>query len=173
MFSLQLDTCKIKLSKKIKEEDLRNCQDFIENRKEARHYKTMIRQKQKLERLCHRNSDEGGGCSNTPGDHTCINTVKPNVPPVNNTCTTNNNNKWVINISSRPLTQAQGILLAHGPNYVVVPKSPPITEYIAAIEQACRKLQPSEAEELRGEVRSIIKRYTTPILTSPGRNGKP
>ena len=49
MFSLQLDTCKIGLAKKIKEEDLRNCQDFIETRKEARHYKTMIRQKQKLE----------------------------------------------------------------------------------------------------------------------------
>ena len=49
MFSLQLDTCKIELAKKIKEEDLRNCQDFIETRKEARHYKTMIRQKQKLE----------------------------------------------------------------------------------------------------------------------------
>ena len=49
MFSLQLDTCKIELAKKIKEEDLRNCEDFKETRKEARHYKTMIRQKQKLE----------------------------------------------------------------------------------------------------------------------------
>ena len=45
MFSLQIDTCQIELAKKIKEEDLRNCQDFIETRKEARHYKTMIRQK--------------------------------------------------------------------------------------------------------------------------------
>ena len=49
MFNLQLDTCKIELAKKIKEEDLRICQDFIETRKEPRHYKTMIRQKQKLE----------------------------------------------------------------------------------------------------------------------------
>ena len=93
MFSLQLDTCKIELAKKIKEEDLRNCQDFIETRKGARHYKTMIRQKQKLERLCHRNSAKRGGHSNLPGNHTCINTAKPNVPPVNNTCNTNNNNK--------------------------------------------------------------------------------
>ena len=53
-------------------------------------------------------------------------------------------------------------LLAHGPNYVVVPKSPPTTEYIAAIEQACSKLQPSEAEELRGEVKPIIKRSHNP-----------
>ena len=49
MFSLQLDTCKIELANKIKEEDLKNCQEFIDTRKEARHYKTMIRQKQKLE----------------------------------------------------------------------------------------------------------------------------
>ena len=120
----------------------------------------MIRQKQKLEWLCHKNSAKRGGCSNLPGNHTCTNTVNPNVPPVNNTC--NTNNKWVINISSRQLTQAQKKLLAHGPNYAVVPKSPPTTEYIAAIEQACSKLQPSEAEELRGEVKSIIKKSHNP-----------
>ena len=49
MFSLQLDTCKTELENKISEEDLGNCKEFIEARKEARHYKTMIRQKQKLE----------------------------------------------------------------------------------------------------------------------------
>ena len=120
----------------------------------------MIRQKQKLEQLCHKNSSERGGRSNLPGDHTCTNTVNSSVPPVNNTC--NTNNKWVINISSRPLTQAQEKLLAHGPNYAVVPKSPPTTEYIAVIEQAWSKLQPGEAEELRGEVKSIIKKSHNP-----------
>ena len=30
-------------------------------------------------------------------------------------------------------------------------RSPPITEYVAVIEQACRKLKQGEAEELRGE----------------------
>ena len=49
MFSLQLDTCKTELANKIKEEDLRNCVNFIETRREARHYRTMIIQKQKLE----------------------------------------------------------------------------------------------------------------------------
>ena len=149
MFRLQLDTCITELAKKIKEEDLRNCEEFIETRREARHYKTMVRQKQKLERLCHKNSSKRGGCSNLHGDHTCTNTVNSSISPVNNTCNTNTN-KWVINISSQPLTQAQEKLLAHGPNYVVVPRSPPTTEYIAAIEQACSKLQPGEAEELRG-----------------------
>ena len=161
MFSLQLDTCKIELAKKIKDEDLRNCEDFKETRKEARHYKTMIRQKQKLERLCLKNSFKRVGCSNLHGDHTCTNTGNSSISPINNTCNTNTN-KWVINISSRPLTQAQEKLLAHGPNYAVVPKSPPTTEYIAAIEQACSKLQPGEAEELRGEVKSIIKKSCNP-----------
>ena len=51
--------------------------------------------------------------------------------------------------------------MAHRPNYAVVPRSPPITEYVAAIEQACSKLQ-GEAEELRGEVKSIIKKTHNP-----------
>ena len=160
MFNLQLDTCKTNLAKKIKEEDLKNCEDFIEARREARHYKTMDRQKKKLERLCQKNSTERGGCSNQHGNHTCINTENLDVSPADNS--SNTTNKWVINISSKPLTQAQEKLLAHRPNYAVVPKSPPIAEYIAAIEQACSKLQQGEAEELRGEVKSIIKRSCNP-----------
>ena len=62
--------------------------------------------------------------------------------------------------------------MAHGPNYAVVPRSPPITEYIAAKEQACNKLQQGEAEELRGEVKSIIKKSCNPPLTSPGKKGQ-
>ena len=138
MFNLQLDTCKTDLAKKIKEEDLKNCEEFIKARREARHYNTMDRQKQKLERLCQKNSSERGGCSNQHGNHTCTNTENSGISPVNNI---SNTNKWVINISSKPLTQAQEKLLAIGPNYAMVPRSPPITEYIAAIEQACSKLQ--------------------------------
>ena len=158
-FNLQLDTFKNDLAKKIKEEDLKNCEDFIEARREVRHYKTMDRQKQKLEQLCQKNSSERGGCSNQHGDHTCTNTENSGISPANNI---SNTNKWVINISSKPLTEAQEKLLAHGPNYAMVPRSPPITEYIAAIEQACSKLQQGEAEELRGEVKSIIKKSCNP-----------
>ena len=161
MFSLQLDTCKTELEKKIKEEDLKNCKEFIEARREARHYKTMIRQKQKLERLCHKNSSKRGGHSNLHGNHTCTNTENLGISPVNDTCNTNTS-KWVINISSKLLTQAQEKLLAHGPNYAVVPRSPPKTEYIAAIEQAHSKLKPGEAGELRGKVKAIIKKSCNP-----------
>ena len=163
MFNLQRDTCITNLASKIKEEDLKNCEDFIEARREARHYKTMERQKKKLERLCQRNSrnsTERGGHSNQHGDHTCTNTENLDVSPADSSY--NTIKKWVINISSKPLNKAQEKLLAHGPNYAVVPKSPPIAEYIAAVEQACSRLQQGEAEELRGEVKSIIKRSRNP-----------
>ena len=38
--------------------------------------------------------------------------------------------KWVINTSDTPLTEVQEKLLAHGPDYAVVPKHPPTIEVI-------------------------------------------
>ena len=157
MFNHQLDTCKTDLEHIITEEDLKECQKFINTRREAMHSKTMDRQIKKLDRLCHRNSSKRGGPSNTCGDHTCTRENAGVSPLYNNT-----NTKWVINISGKPLTEAQEKLLAHRPNYAVVPRSPPITEYVAAIEQACSKLQQGEAEELRGEVKSITKKTHNP-----------
>ena len=61
-----------------------------------------------------------------------------------------------------PLTEAQIKLLSHGPNYAMVPKYPPIIEYIAAIGKACTSLQPGKAEELRGEVKANIKKMQPP-----------
>ena len=48
--------------------------------------------------------------------------------------------KWVINMSSTPLTEAQKQLLAHGPNFTISPRNPPIVEYIAAVEQTFQSL---------------------------------
>ena len=42
------------------------------------------------------------------------------------------------------------------------PRSPPITEYIAAIEQACSKLQQGEVEELRGKSNPSSRSHATP-----------
>ena len=68
MLSLEYDTCMRRLSQKLKEEDLHECLKFIEERKEARHHKTMTRQKEKLEILCSKsnrgNIFERGGHSN-------------------------------------------------------------------------------------------------------------
>ena len=60
-------------------------------------------------------------------------------------------------------------LLSNGPNYTVVPKSPPIIEHIAAREKACTALQQGNAKELRGEVRANIKKIQPPQVQSDQR----
>ena len=70
--------------------------------------------------------------------------------------------KWVKNLSHKPLTQAQRSLLAHGPNYAIIPRNSPKEEYIAAIEQACHKLKEGKADELRVEVKNLLKKAKKP-----------
>ena len=67
------------------------------------------------------------------------------------------NPKWVINLSSKPLTKAQRSVLAKGPNFAVSPKHPPNLEYITAIEAACTKLSQQDAEELRADVNQVLE----------------
>ena len=71
-------------------------------------------------------------------------------------------NNWVKNLSSAPLTQDQIKALAHGPNFAIVPRRPPGGEYIVAIENVCNQLQQGKAEELRGEIKSVLKKIHTP-----------
>ena len=79
--------------------------------------------------------------------------LKPNVKDSNNiqAC-------WVRNFSKTPLTEAERSLLNHGPNFVIVPRETPSCEYIAATEKACLQLTQGKAEELRGEVKSLLKK---------------
>ena len=65
--------------------------------------------------------------------------------------------KWVINLSSKPLTPAQRSVLAKGPNCAVTPKHPPNIEYITAIEAACTKLSQRDAEELRANINWVLR----------------
>ena len=57
-----------------------------------------------------------------------------------------------------PLTEAQECLLAHGPNFVLVPKDLPTCGYIVATEKACQHLMQGKAEELRGEIKQLLKK---------------
>ena len=69
---------------------------------------------------------------------------------------------WVKNLSSTPLSQDQIKVLAHSPNFAIVLRSPPVGEYIVAIENVCNQLQQGKAEELRGEIKSVLKKIHTP-----------
>ena len=165
----------LSLSTVLDEEMIEECESFIKTRKEVRHHKTLKRQMSKCERLCHRNT---GGHSNVQdgAQHDWTN------PPENGINTgprgsnsgqnitpgqgldidSNIGNIWVRNLSKTPLTRAQEQILAQGPNFAIVPKVPPVLEYIVAIEKACQQLKQGETEELRGEIKSIIKKIPPP-----------
>ena len=49
-------------------------------------------------------------------------------------------NKWVINLSSRPLNDAEISLLEKGLNFAVTPTTIPATEIVAKVETAIRTL---------------------------------
>ena len=70
--------------------------------------------------------------------------------------------RWVKNLSSTPLTEAQFSLLAHGPNFAIAPRHPPHWDYITAIEQACLKLEPHNAEKLRAAMRGALRNSQQP-----------
>ena len=48
--------------------------------------------------------------------------------------------KWVRNMFSTPLTEDQKQLLAHGQNFTISAKSPPIGEYSTSVGQTCLSL---------------------------------
>ena len=58
-------------------------------------------------------------------------------------------------------------LLAHGPNYAIVPKELPIAQYVAAVENACTKLEEGKAEEFRVQVKSAIQKIKPPRSNLP------
>ena len=72
------------------------------------------------------------------------------------------NPKWVINLSSKPLTPAQKLVLAKGPSFVVSPRQPPNLDYITAIEAACTKLSQQDAEELRADINWVHEAFPSP-----------
>ena len=75
------------------------------------------------------------------------------------------NPKWVINLSSKPLTPAQRSVPAKGPNFVVSPRQPPNLEYITAIEAASTKLSQQDAEELRADINIVLRSSHPPKPT--------
>ena len=163
MFKIQQDTCINTLENEIDRETMQDCFEFIKVRREARCLKTLERQLVKFHRLCHKNTSSCSSLQHAEhGRHGCI-WSKNNTDHIQNTSKNDNkrddigansgednkdnddSNKytiresWVRNISKTPLTEARECLLAHGSNFVVVPKEPSICEYIVAIEKACFK----------------------------------
>ena len=69
--------------------------------------------------------------------------------------------KWVVNLLGQPLTDAEYRVLAHRPNFAITSRTPTI-ECITTTEEICQKLEKGEAEELRAEVKNILKKGHPP-----------
>ena len=121
------------------------CIEFINKVREVRFNKVRDRQVSKFTRLFNRRS------CNVNSENNNKNQVQSN--SVNNSSSSNNNNlaqgsitsnigsKWVVNLSSTPLTPAQTCLLSRGPNFALAPTNPPNVEFISVVEAACQRFQ--------------------------------
>ena len=132
-------------------------------------------QVRKFERL-QNYSQIKGDCSKQHGDHDHTNHDQTNKTTITNNKEGEKTNlfnpnhktdqhqdqKWVHNISSTPLTDAEMKVLSRGPNFASMPKYPPVDEYIASIENVCLKLKQGKADELKGEIKTILKKINTP-----------
>ena len=130
---------------------LKECQNLIKRVIGCRHVRVLDRQKAKFEALQQQR---------TSGHSNKYDYTNSTIYMSNNA--TEDTKKWVQNLSSTPLTKGQESLLAHGPKFVITPKQPPVGEYIAAIEQACTKLNQGWSEELRVEVKKAFMKAQRP-----------
>ena len=63
---------------------------------------------------------------------------------------------WVVNLSSRFLSDAEKALLKKGLNFAVTPANIPATEIIAKVEAAARQLDTEQADTVRRVVNGIL-----------------
>ena len=169
------DTCIEVLSKVLNQEDVDKCNRFMFKTKEDRHYKTMAWQKSKLERLERKNGEKTGGhinrymymyeqssTKNLSSTSTTTDAEPDSRLTVSTSATKSLRNRWVVNMSKKPLMEAQEKLLTHRPNFAITPRCPPIGEYIAAVEQTCQNMAQGEAEELAAEAKAVLKKIQPP-----------
>ena len=121
MMSMQKDTCINNLKQKIGEDLMKECESFIKERRDPRHFKTMVRQKSKLEALCHKSISYRGGHSNIihSGRGDCSNennnnNIQSGTQNSINRTQRRDTEKWVMNISDKALSNEEEKLVAHG-----------------------------------------------------------
>ncbi|XP_078357458.1 uncharacterized protein LOC144642366 [Oculina patagonica] len=80
---------------------------------------------------------------------------------------------WVINFSSRSLSDAEIALLQKGLNFAVTPTNIPAKEIIASVESAVRQLNTEQADLVRRAVNSILQQAEPPEpnITKEMRDG--
>ena len=71
-------------------------------------------------------------------------------------------NKWVINLSSRPLSDTEVSLLKKGLNFALIPSNIPVTEIVAKVESTMRTLDSEQADTVRRTVNVILQQAKPP-----------
>ena len=69
---------------------------------------------------------------------------------------------WVVNLSSRSLSNAEKALLKKGLNFVITHANIPITDIIAKVEAAIRQLDAEQEDAVRRAVNGILQRAEPP-----------
>ena len=129
MATTERDTCMNTLLDIFPKEIMEECKMFINLRREAYYTKVKMRQIAKLEQLCHKN--RGGHPNINDGRHGGQDTIEPDSTS-NNTMTNENmdgtvsniKNRWVVNLSGQPLTEAEYRVLTHRPNFAITSRTP-------------------------------------------------
>ena len=108
--SVRIDRCRLRLAYLVTSTTMEKYTNFINKVRECRFSKVKDKQLHKFHRLIGKEKDR---------DLTAQPPANSTQPPAQSNC-----NKWVINLSSIPLSQAKESFLAKGPNYTVAQKNP-------------------------------------------------
>ena len=176
MLNRQADTCIDLLESILSQDVMKICIEFINRTRERRHQKTMLRQTKKFEKLLEKTGGRSNNLRGSDGRNNIKGTsiidettqtretteavITTTVAYIHNN--NNNRTKWVHNLSKTPLTEAQEKALSRGPNFAITTKEPPVSEYVSQIERVCLQLEKGKAEELRGEIKQILKKTQLP-----------
>ncbi|KAL9985752.1 hypothetical protein ACROYT_G008193 [Oculina patagonica] len=95
-------------------------------------------------------------------DPACVSEKQASVSPHIDPTPRVDKNKWVINLSSRPLSDAEVSLLEKGLNFAVTPTTIPATEIVAKVETAIRALDSEQADTIRRTVNSVLQQAEPP-----------
>ena len=125
MATTKRDTCMNTLLEVFPKEIMEECKMLINLRREAYYIKVKKRQIAKLERLCRKNRGghpniKDGRQDTTVQVSTSNNTTNENIDGT----VSNIKNRWVVNLSGQPLTEAEYRVLTHGPNFAITSRTP-------------------------------------------------
>ena len=174
-----INKCRSDIASMVTTIDRDKCCKFIKKVSKARFTKVKERQVRKLNSLFNKTSNNNNEVSaralgNNNNNWSCNNSQMQGLENSNNNQTNNNNNsKWVINLSKTPLTKGQESVLAKGPNFALAPDNIPSIDYITVVESVCPKPRDQDAQELRVDINSLLRRSHTPKpnLTKEERRG--